>query len=567
LELLSFNTLAERHAAFAERDSFWLEGTLRALMQIKDCDAEQAKELMQQCEAQQLTTAQFYGLLQDWLGNRMLVDKTPSYALDIEILRRAERDFAAARYLHLIRHPYAMIRSFEAARLEQVFFRYQHNFSRRELAELVWLQSQTNILQFLQTVPPERQHQVHFEELVTEPERVLRGVCQFLGLDYVSDMAAPYQDKAQRMVDGIHPLSKMLGDVKFHEHSGVEAAPAERWKQQLQPGDLLADDTCNMAQRLGYPTIDLQPPISSDGKRQRSGRQAREWSPLVEIQRGGDRPPLFFMHPGGGNISCYVELAHQLGSEQPFYGLQSRGLDENHVPLTLISDMACYYVETLRRRQPEGPYMLGGWSMGGLIAYEMAQQLRSRGEEISLLALLDSYPSSTKERRQLANTRSLLYTFALDLGVSSDDVEFLTNGHFPTDSEEQLLGRILEVAVTVKKLPHRVDRTQFQRFYNVFKSNAQAIRNYVPEKSSGRIALLKASERVPSLNKQQQEGKVLQRLLQQLRVGQSDPTRGWSKRAAVVELHDVPGNHFSLIRQPHVTVVAEKLRACILKTD
>src|SRR5204863_9063960 len=104
----------------------------------------------------------------------------------------------------------------------------------------------------------------------------------------------------------------------------------------------------------------------------------------------GDRPPLFFMHPGGGNISCYVELAHQLGSEQPFYGLQSRGLDENHVPLTLISDMACYYVETLRRRQPEGPYMLGGWSMGGLIAYEMAQQLRSRGEEISLLALLDS---------------------------------------------------------------------------------------------------------------------------------------------------------------------------------
>src|SRR5439155_14490699 len=186
LELLSFNTLAQRHQALAERDSFWLEGTLRALMQIKECDADQAKELMQQCQDQQLTTAQFYGLLQDWLGNRMLVDKTPSYALDIEILRRAERDFAAARYLHLIRHPYAMIRSFEAARLEQVFFRHQHGFSRRELAELIWLQSQTNILQFLQTVPPERQHQVHFEELVTEPERVLRGVCQFLGLDYVS---------------------------------------------------------------------------------------------------------------------------------------------------------------------------------------------------------------------------------------------------------------------------------------------------------------------------------------------------------------------------------------------
>ena len=197
LELLSFNTLAERHAAFAGRFSFWLEGTLRALMELKQCSADAAKELMQQCEEQQLTTQQFYGLLQDWLGNRILVDKTPSYALDLEILRRAERDFTGTRYLHLLRHPYAMIRSFEEARLEQVFFRHQHNFSQRQLAELVWLVSQQNILEFLATVPAERQYQVHFEELVKEPERVLRGVCEFLGLEYESEMAAPYQSQTK----------------------------------------------------------------------------------------------------------------------------------------------------------------------------------------------------------------------------------------------------------------------------------------------------------------------------------------------------------------------------------
>ncbi len=255
LELLSFNTLAERRAAFAERFSFWLEGTLRALMQINQCDADEARALMQQCEGEQLTTKQFYALLQSWLGNRVLVDKTPSYALDIEILRRAESDFAATRYIHLIRHPYAVIRSFEEARLEQVFFRHQHGFSRRELAELIWLVSQANIIQFLETIPAERQHQVHYEQLVKEPERVLRGVCKFLGLEYVSEMAAPYREPAQRMADGIHPLSKMLGDVKFHEHTGVDAAPADRWQQQLEMGDALGDETWAIAERLGYPRV------------------------------------------------------------------------------------------------------------------------------------------------------------------------------------------------------------------------------------------------------------------------------------------------------------------------
>ena len=209
------------------------------------------------------------------------MDKTPSYALDIEILRRAERDFTGTRYLHLLRHPYAMIRSFEEARLEQVFFRHQHNFSQRQLAELVWLVSQENILEFLATVPTERQYQVHFEELVKEPETVLRGVCEFLGLEYESEMAAPYQSQTKRMVDGIHPLSKMLGDVKFHQHSTVEADAADRWRQQLEAGDLLADETWTIAERLGYPRIEVEGlttvPVSQ-----------QELQPIARVQEGRD---------------------------------------------------------------------------------------------------------------------------------------------------------------------------------------------------------------------------------------------------------------------------------------
>ncbi len=257
LELLSFNTLAERREAFADRFSFWREGTIRAVMEIKRCDADAATWLMERCEEQQLTTKQFYALLQSWLGQRLLVDKTPSYALDIEVLRRAESDFADTRFIHLIRHPYAMIRSFVNARLEQVFFRHPHNFSRRELAELIWIVSQTNILQFLETVPAERQLQVHFEELVSDPERVLRGICEFLRIKYVSEMATPYQGSSQRMTDGIHPLSKMLGDVKFHEHKDVDAGIADRWRQELEADDLLGDETWTIAERLGYQRIEV----------------------------------------------------------------------------------------------------------------------------------------------------------------------------------------------------------------------------------------------------------------------------------------------------------------------
>jgi|GEM_PF-4086968 len=542
LELLSFKTLAERKAAFGTRNSFWLEGAVRAVMQLQNCGAEAAKEIIEQCEAKQLTTQEFYRLMQEWLGKRVLVDKTPSYALDAAILQRAESSFAEARYLHLIRHPYAMIRSFEAARLEQVFFRHDHNFSRRELAEMIWLVSQENILAFLAGVPATRQYQVRFEQLVQEPERALRGICQFLGLEYVAEMATPYSEGAQRMVDGIHPFSKMLGDVKFHEHRSVDATVAERWKTQLEPEDLLAEETWAMAERLGYRRTEAEDLMQAVNKQD-------QWTPLVELQRGGDRRPLFFVHPVGGNVYCYLELARQLGPEQPFYGLQARGLAENHVPLAEVSAMASYYVETLRSQWPEGPYMLGGWSMGGLIAYEMAQLLRLHGEQVNLLALVDSGPPSEKQKQELLDPRTLLCAFALDLGLSANDLTFLKDRHFGPESENQHLDRILEAAVTAKRLPVRIDRAQLLRLYNVFKINAQAVRGYFPRKSSVQVTLFKASETLsPGMDQSSQC---------------EDPTLGWHQIAATIEVHNVPGHHFNLLRQPQVVALAEQLRACI----
>jgi hypothetical protein len=183
LELLSYNKLQERREAFSGPNSFWLEGTMRALMEIKGCDALEAKRMMEEFEKQDLTTKEFYGLLQEWLGHKLLVDKTPSYALDPEVLQRAETDFEDTHYIHLCRHPLGMINSFAEARLGQIFFRYEHSFTPRELGELIWTISQENILAFLANIPEQRQHRVRFEDLVSEPERIMRGICECAGMD------------------------------------------------------------------------------------------------------------------------------------------------------------------------------------------------------------------------------------------------------------------------------------------------------------------------------------------------------------------------------------------------
>ncbi|MDX1996532.1 MAG: non-ribosomal peptide synthase/polyketide synthase [Thermoanaerobaculia bacterium] len=251
VDLLSFDTLAERRAAFSGRYAFWLEGLVRAVMASDGCDAATAEARLAELEGRGATVAEAYGWLQGRLGGRLLVDKTPSYALDAQVLARAEALFDRPKYVHLLRHPYGMIRSFEEARLDQTFFRHDHPFTRKELAELVWLVSQENILAHLASIEPERHTVVRFEDLVADPRPELERLSAFLGLEFDPEMLEPYKERERRMTDGIHPLAKMLGDVKFHEHQGIDRGVADRWREAY-PEDFLGDVTWAMAERLGY---------------------------------------------------------------------------------------------------------------------------------------------------------------------------------------------------------------------------------------------------------------------------------------------------------------------------
>ena len=232
---------------------------------------------------------------------------------------------------------------------------------------------------------------MRFEELVREPERVLAGICDFLGLPYQPEMAEPYREGAARMVDGPHAASRMLGDVKFLGHGRVDPAAAERWRKTGEPP--LGEPARQVARDLGY--LDALP-----------GRGA-----LVPLQTGSpDRRPLFCVHPVGGEVIAYRELARRLGPEQPVYGLQS--LDP---AIQDLREMAAHYLTALREVQPEGPYRLAGWSMGGIVAYEMARQLAERGDQVEILALIDTASPTHWVSKPEPGEAEMVALFASDL--------------------------------------------------------------------------------------------------------------------------------------------------------
>jgi amino acid adenylation domain-containing protein len=267
LQLLGFNTLGERRAAFSDKYSLWLEGTIRAVMQIRGCDAEQAKRILARYEDQDMTTKEFYRMLQDWIAPQTLVDKSPSYALDRETLMRAECDFEDPLYIHLVRHPYAMVRSFERYRMEQIFFMPEHPFSARQLGELVWLISHQNIVEFLDRVPPERWYLMRFEELTQQPQGVMEQMCQRLGLEYHPDLIEPYKDKEKKMTDGIYAVSAPMGDTKFNEYQTIDPRIAEGWKEVMLD-NFLGEVTWDWAERLGYERVGHQADLTSVGDRE-----------------------------------------------------------------------------------------------------------------------------------------------------------------------------------------------------------------------------------------------------------------------------------------------------------
>jgi thioesterase domain-containing protein/acyl carrier protein len=268
--------------------------------------------------------------------------------------------------------------------------------------------------------------------------------------------------------------------------------------------------------------------------------KATSSSSLVAIQPGGNRRPFFLIHPAGGHVFPYVHLANCLGLDQPCYGLQARGLEEGQEPHKRIEEMAAYYINAIRSVQADGPYLLGGWSMGGVVAFEMAQQLHAQGQPVALLALLDTrIPTEDEEFADEDFEVTLLVDFVRYFGLSLDPRDSLAR--LP---KHELLERVLEHAKRAGLMPSDIELSQAQPFIELCKADFRATRNYVLHHYPGRITLFKAR--------------------QELGEPSSDPALGWSEWAAGgAEVFVVPGNHATMVYKPHVEVLAEKLRACL----
>lgn len=277
LQLLHFETLRSRRAAFQGKFEAWLEGTIRVLMELRGVDADTARRLMEEYESKDLTTVEFYKLLQDAIGERLLLDKTPSYALDPVALEHAELDFEEAKFIHLVRHPLAATRSFEKMHMDQVLLLKNHPYDSRQLGELVWLRSHFNILELLAKVPEKRQCRLRFEDLVADPRTAMERACTMLDLPYIEELVEPYRNKESKMTTGLYPESTPMGDVRFLTFSEIRPDVADSWKA-AQTKYALAPATWDLARELGYDPADADQ-LGSDRisiKAQRNRNAIRE---------------------------------------------------------------------------------------------------------------------------------------------------------------------------------------------------------------------------------------------------------------------------------------------------
>ena len=241
-----------------------------------------------------------------------------------------------------------------------------------------------------------------------------------------------------------------------------------------------------------------------------------DWSVLIPIQKGGSQRPIFCVHGAGGGIMGYAALANALGKDQPFYGLQAKGVDSLGEPHDRIEEMAAYYIQQIQQFQPTGPYDLAGYSFGGFVAFEMACQLRDQGHKVGLLAMLDTYALS----REAALKK---------LWKPKNFIKFLMN--IPAWIRDEIVLLFVRNS-TNTVIPERK---------RILDAHIEALRNYHLRKFDGTISLF----RVKTFS-----------LLRSF-----DPDYGWGEvTEGSVHHYIVSGSHFNMLEEPFVERLAAQIQ-------
>jgi amino acid adenylation domain-containing protein len=296
----------------------------------------------------------------------------------------------------------------------------------------------------------------------------------------------------------------------------------------------------NFGKRLELSTFSESSTIEKLAKVISSDSVTYSKSPLIAIRANGTKPPLYCVHGIGGHILPFLQLADYVGLEQPVYGFQSILPEQPGNLEYSIETLAGDYIREIKNVQPKGPYFLTGFSFGGYVAYEIARQLRSQGDRIGVLAILDTHADSAPRYRQSLN-------FGEYVSYKFKSIFERVNFHYGNMAGYPLMEKY-------KYLQHRKEQPSAQevilgdveedqipdRMRGVMEANISALRHYIPGKYTGKIILFRSID----------HGKGVY--------------YGWNElTSGDVVIYDVPGKHRGILLEPNVPVLAKQLRKCI----
>ncbi|HIK04553.1 MAG TPA: amino acid adenylation domain-containing protein [Trichormus sp. M33_DOE_039] len=337
-------------------------------------------------------------------------------------------------------------------------------------------------------------------------------------------------------------LARIWSEILGFDAIGISDNFFELGGNSLLAVKLFTQIEQKFGQKLPLATLLQSPTIEQLASILSQSNTSVSWSSLVTIQAGSSpKRPLFLIHALGGNVIGYQTLVRYLGAEQPVYGLQAQGLDGKQAPHTKVEDMAAHYIREIRTVQPQGPYLLGGFSSGGTVAYEMARQLVAQGDRVALLAMFDTYSPSLYINNPSLLRTLYVYLFTLLRLPSVDRLNYVFA------KVDWLKSMFTGKASSKFDLWNEHSFTEDANPYNMALIEAlkqATMVDYVPQPYAGKVTLFTTKEI--------------------LRWCQFKPCRGWGDMAKQgVEIHEVPGTHLGMLGEPGVQILAEKLRVCL----
>ncbi|MGB6169812.1 MAG: SDR family NAD(P)-dependent oxidoreductase [Geitlerinemataceae cyanobacterium] len=375
----------------------------------------------------------------------------------------------------------------------------------------------------------------------------------------------PANQRRSRLVSHVRTLVATTLGLKEVEQIGLDTQFVDLGLDSLMAMELRSHLQSSLGCSLGstvlfkYPTlaelVDYldREVLGLENSNNRNGND-RYRSTVVPIQPQGSQPPLFFVTGILGGVFDLYPLAKSLGGDRPFYGLRSLGMDENEQPLTRMEDIAAHHIKSIQQIQPIGPYFLGGHSFGGKVAFEMAQQLRSIGHEVSLLAIMDiqvAIPQSEKDVAAWDDARAISHLASIYGSALGKKIEIEVEALRSLEPQEQLQ----HLRLMLKMAGQHSSETELQQLLQVYRANTRANTEYIArEIYPTPITFFRA-----------RDIGVLGDYLPDRSTTEIDPTWGWSQLSTLpVKLQLIPGNHFTMMAAPQVEILAEQLQ-CFLE--